>query len=55
MAPGTCVSINSHVKLTVGDGSIENLNPDSILDQHTIDSIEQRNYEQAVEEYKSNI
>ena len=55
VAPGTCVSINSHVKLTVGDGSIENLNPDSILDQHTIDSIEQRNYEQAVEEYKSNI
>ncbi|MBQ9218008.1 MAG: PASTA domain-containing protein [Muribaculaceae bacterium] len=53
VAPGTSVGINSHIKLTVGDGSIDNLNPDSILDSHTIDSIEQHNYEQEVENYKA--
>ena len=53
VAPGTNVGINSHIKLTVGDGSIDNLNPDSILDSHTIDSIEQHNYEQEVENYKA--
>ena len=52
VAPGTSVGINSHIRLTVGDGSIDNLNPDSILDSHTIDSIEQHNYEQEVEDYK---
>lgn len=53
VAPGTSVGINSHIRLTVGDGSIDNLNPDSILDSRTIDSIEQHNYEQAMEDYKS--
>ena len=53
VAPGTSVGINSHIRLTVGDGSIDNLNPDSILDSHTIDSIEQHNYEQAIEDYKT--
>lgn len=52
VSPGTSVGINSHIRLTVGDGSIDNLNPDSILDSHTIDSIEQYNYEQEVEDYK---
>lgn len=53
VAPGTNVGINSHIKLTVGDGSIDNLNPDSILDSRTIDSIEQHNYEEAIEFYNS--
>jgi hypothetical protein len=53
VAPGTNVGINSHIRLTVGDGSIDNLNPDSILDSHTIDSIEQHNYEEEVENYKA--
>lgn len=51
VAPGTNVGINSHIRIIVGDGSIDNLNPDSILDSRTIDSIEQRNYEEEVEIY----
>ncbi|MBR1882430.1 MAG: PASTA domain-containing protein [Muribaculaceae bacterium] len=53
VAPGKQVSVNSLIRLVVGDGSIDNMNPDSILDSNTIDSIEQRNYEEAVEQYSS--
>lgn len=50
-APGKPVSVKAHVRLIVGDGSIDIINPDSILDAHTIDSIEQRNYEEDVKRY----
>lgn len=48
VAPGTGVSVNSQIRITVGDGSINDLNPDQVLDQATIDSIEAENY--AIEE-----
>ena len=51
VAPGKPVSVKGHVRLIVGDGSIDIINPDSILDAHTIDSIEQRNYEEEVKRY----
>lgn len=38
--PGTHVTINSAVRLTMGDGSITDINPDSVLDNRTIDSLE---------------
>lgn len=57
VASGTKVSVNSVIKITVGDGSIKDLNPERILDEAAIDSIEeanyeddQLNYEQAMEE-----
>ena len=57
VAPGTKVSVNSLVKIIVGDGSIKDLNPEQILDEAAMDSIdeanfkdEQQNYEQAMEE-----
>ena len=57
VAPGTKVSVNSVIKVTVGDGSIKDLNPEQILDEAAMDSIdeanfkdEQLNYEQAMEE-----
>lgn len=49
IAPNTNVSINSMIRLTVGDGSIEDMAPDSILDYATIDSIEEMNYMQELE------
>ena len=51
VAAGTMVSVKAHVRLVVGDGSIDDLGPDSILDSHTIDSIEQRTYEEDVRRY----
>ena len=40
--PGTHVTINSVIKLTMGDGSITDINPDSVLDSRTIDSLENK-------------
>ncbi len=49
---GTEVTLNSNIKLLVGDGSIDYLDPDSLFDKRTIDSIEQHNYEEEVKRYK---
>lgn len=40
IAPGTGVAINARVRLSVGDGQIENNNPYMAIDTATIDSIE---------------
>lgn len=40
VAPGTGVTINAIVRISVGDGSIEDSNPFQAIDSATIDSIE---------------
>lgn len=49
VAQGKMVGINSAVRLTVGDGSIDLTGPDVILDSATIDSIEEQNYQAELE------
>ena len=44
VAPGTPVSVNSQIKIIVGDGSIVDLNPEQILDPELLDSIDEANY-----------
>lgn len=45
VAPGTGVAVNAKIKLSVGDGSIENANPYQAIDSALIDSIEEAQYE----------
>lgn len=51
VAEGTNVSVNAFIRLTVGDGSIADLDPTAVLDSATIDAIEQKNYEEDLENY----
>ena len=52
VAEGATVSVNAFIRLTVGDGSITDLDPEALLDSATIDAIEQQNYEEDLENYK---
>lgn|GEM_PF-378543 len=52
VAPGTSVTVNSNIKLTVGDGSIVDVNPDSVIDDAYIDSIETIRFEEEEEQYE---
>lgn len=48
---GAMVSVNAFIRLTVGDGSITDLDPTNFLDSATIDAIEQKNFEEDMENY----
>ena len=50
--PGRPVSVNSQVKITVGDGSIVDLNPEQIIDPALMDSIDEANYQDAQKDYE---
>lgn len=50
VAPGNPVSVNSQIKISVGDGSIVDLNPEQLIDQATMDSIDEETY---IEEQKN--
>ena len=55
VAPGTGVSVNSQIKIIVGDGSIVDLNPEQILDPELMDSIDEANYQDAQETYEQEL
>ena len=55
VAPGKPVSVNSKIKITVGDGSIVDLNPEQILDPALMDSIDEANYKDAQETYEQEL
>ena len=48
VAPGKPVSVNSQIKITVGDGSIVDLNPEQVIDPALMDSIDEENYQEAL-------
>ncbi len=50
--PGKPVSVNSQIKITVGDGSIVDLNPEQIIDPALMDSIDEENYQEAQKNYE---
>ncbi len=52
VAPGNPVSVNSQIKITVGDGSIVDLNPEQILDPAMMDSIDEANYQDEQKSYE---
>ena len=52
VAPGKPVSVNSQIKITVGDGSIVDLNPEQIIDPELMDSIDEANYQDAQKTYE---
>jgi beta-lactam-binding protein with PASTA domain len=52
VAPGKPVSVNSQIKITVGDGSIVDLNPEQVIDPALMDSIDEANYKVAQETYE---
>ena len=52
VAPGKPVSVNSQIKITVGDGSIVDLNPEQIIDPALMDSIDELNYEEDQKRYE---
>ena len=53
--PGTPVSVNSQVKVTGGDGSIVDLNPEQIIDPALMDSIDEANYQDAQKNYEEEL
>ena len=53
--PGKPVSVNSQVKITVGDGSIVDLNPEQIIDPALMDSIDEANYQDAQKNYEEEL
>ncbi len=55
VAPGTGVSVNSQIKITVGDGSIVDLNPEQVIDPELMDSIDEANYKDAQETYEQEL
>ena len=55
VAPGTPVSVNSQIKITVGDGSIVDINPEQILDPEMLDSIDEANYQDAQKNYEEEL
>lgn len=52
VAPGKPVSVNSQIKVTVGDGSIVDLNPEQVIDPALMDSIDEANYQDAQKNYE---
>ena len=52
VAPNTPVSVNSQIKIIVGDGSIVDLNPEQVIDPALMDSIDEANYKDAQETYE---
>ena len=46
------MSVNSQIKITVGDGSIVDLNPEQIIDPELMDSIDEANYQDAQKNYE---
>ena len=52
IAPSTPVSVNSQIKIIVGDGSIVDLNPEQIIDPELMDSIDEQNYQEAQKTYE---
>ena len=52
VAPGKPVSVNSQIKISVGDGSIKDLNPIQVIDPELMDSIDEANYKDAQETYE---
>ena len=55
VAEGKPVSVNALIRLTVGDGSIEVLDPTAVLDSATIEAIEAKNYEEDLEKYNKSL
>ena len=55
VAPGKPVSVNSQIKITVGDGSIVDLNPEQVLDPELMDSIDEENYQEAQKTYEEEL
>jgi len=55
VAPNTGVSVNSQIKIIVGDGSIVDVNPEQILDPEMMDSIEEANYQAAQKTYEEEL
>ena len=55
VAPGKPVSVNSQIKITVGDGSIVDINPEQILDPEMLDSIDEANYQDAQKNYEEEL
>ena len=49
------MSVNSQIKITVGDGSIVDLNPEQILDPELLDSIDEANYQDAQKNYEEEL
>ena len=52
VAPNTGVSVNSIIKIIVGDGSIVDLNPEQVIDPALMDSIDEANFKDAQENYE---
>ena len=52
IAPSTPVSVNSQIKIIVGDGSIVDLNPEQIIDPELMDSIDEQNYQETQKTYE---
>ena len=52
VAPGSPVSVNSIIKIIVGDGSIVDLNPEQVIDPELMDSIDEANFKDAQETYE---
>lgn len=55
VAPGHPVSVNSQIKITVGDGSIVDLNPEEIIDPALMDSIDEQNYLEDQKNYEEEL
>ena len=55
VAPGSPVSVNSQIKIIVGDGSIVDLNPEQIIDPELMDSIDEQNYQEAQKNYEEEL
>ncbi len=55
VAPSTPVSVNSQIKISVGDGSIVDINPEQVLDPALMDSIDEANYKDAQETYEQEL
>ena len=55
VAPNTGVSVNSQIKIIVGDGSIVDLNPEQLIDPELMDSIDEANYKDAQETYEQEL
>ena len=52
VAPGKPVSVNSQIKISVGDGSIKDISPIQVIDPELMDSIDEANYKDAQETYE---
>lgn len=55
VAPGHPVSVNSQIKITVGDGSIVDLNPEEVIDPALMDSIDEENYQEEQKNYEEKL